>query len=204
MDAKMNSMKSNMVWELVGLLVRIGCKWIYKKKTNAEGKVETYKARLERKGYTQKECIDYDETFFSVAILKSIHILLSIVATLDYEIWDQKNKTIALSQSSYIGKVPKRFSMTHAKPCVQPPASGFHLSLADYPKAAEEREHMSKVSYASAVGSLMYVLLCTRPDIFFAVEMVSQYQANPGPKYWQVVKHILRPWSHSMEKCKTN
>ena len=64
----------------------IGCKWIYKRKRGADGKVETYKARLVAKGYTQKEGIDYEETFSPVAMLKSIRIVLSIAANLDYEI----------------------------------------------------------------------------------------------------------------------
>ena len=48
---------------------------------------ETFKARLVTKGFTQKKGIDYDETFSPVAMLKSIRILLSITACLDYEIW---------------------------------------------------------------------------------------------------------------------
>ena len=65
----------------------IGCKWIFKRKRCIDGKVETFKARLVEKGYTQKEGVDYEETFSPIAMLKSIHILLSIVACLDYEIW---------------------------------------------------------------------------------------------------------------------
>ena len=49
--------------------------------------METFKARLVAKGYTQKEGVDYEETFSSVAMLNSICILLSIVTCLDYEIW---------------------------------------------------------------------------------------------------------------------
>ena len=51
---------------------------------------------------------------------------------------------------------------------------------------------MRQVPYASAVGSLMYAMLSTRPDICYVVGMVSRYQSNPGPKHWQAVKHILK------------
>ena len=51
---------------------------------------------------------------------------------------------------------------------------------------------MSNCHYASAVGSLMYAMLCTRPDISHAVSVVSRYQSNPGPEHWSAVKHILR------------
>ena len=51
---------------------------------------------------------------------------------------------------------------------------------------------MRQVPYASAVESLMYAMLCTRPDICYSVGIVSQYQSNPGPMHWEVVKHILK------------
>ncbi|XP_052482980.1 secreted RxLR effector protein 161-like [Gossypium raimondii] len=82
--------------------------------------------------------------------------------------------------------------MTDAKLDVQMTTLGFHLSLYDYLKTAEEKEYMSKVPYASTIESLMYVMLCTRLDICFAVGMVSRYQTNPGLRHWQVVKHIFR------------
>ena len=59
--------------------------------------METFKARLVAKGYTQKEGIDYDETFLPIAMLKSICILLSIAAALDYEIWQMDVKTAFLN-----------------------------------------------------------------------------------------------------------
>ena len=51
---------------------------------------------------------------------------------------------------------------------------------------------MRQVLYASTVGSLMYVMFCTRPDICYLVGMVSRYQSNPGPKHWEAIKHILK------------
>ena len=63
------------------------------KKRGADDKVETFNARLVAKGFTQKEGIDYEETFSPVAMLKSIWILLSIVAHFNYEIWQMDVKT---------------------------------------------------------------------------------------------------------------
>nr|GFB77868.1 retrovirus-related Pol polyprotein from transposon TNT 1-94 [Tanacetum cinerariifolium] len=53
-------------------------------------------------------------------------------------------------------------------------------------------ERMSKVSYANTVGSLMYLMVCTRPDIAYAVSIVSRYLANPGKSHWEAVKWILK------------
>ena len=96
MNLEMESMYSNSIWKLVDLpneVRPIGCKWIYKRKRVADGKVETFKARLVAKDYTQQEEVNYEETFSPVAMLKSIRILLSIVACLDYKIYQMDVKT---------------------------------------------------------------------------------------------------------------
>ncbi|KAK8636803.1 hypothetical protein V6N13_064240 [Hibiscus sabdariffa] len=47
------------------------------------------------------------------------------------------------------------------------------------PSTPQERERMSQISYASAIGSIMYAMICTRPDLSHALSMTSRYQANP-------------------------
>ncbi|KAK5773528.1 hypothetical protein PVK06_049834 [Gossypium arboreum] len=59
-------------------------------------------------------------------------------------------------------------------------------------KANNEIEYMSHVPYSSAVGSLMYAMVCSRPDLSYAVSAVSRYMANPGKEHWKVVQWILR------------
>ena len=61
-----------------------------------------------------------------------------------------------------------------------------------YPRIEEMRDKMSNCPYASAIGSLIYAMLCTRPYISHVVSVVSRYQSNPGPEYWTTVKHILK------------
>jgi hypothetical protein len=88
-ESKIQSMHNNQVWNLIDPIdgVRhIGCKWIFKKKTDKDGNIHIYKARLVAKGFKQIHGINYDETFSPVTILKSVRILLAIVAYFDYEI----------------------------------------------------------------------------------------------------------------------
>ena len=69
-------------------------KWIFKKKTDVDGNVTIYEARLVAKSFSQVQGIDYDEIFSSVAMLKSVGIMLALAVFFDYEIWqmDVKNK----------------------------------------------------------------------------------------------------------------
>ena len=64
----------------------IGCKWIFKNKRDSKGNVERYKARLVAKDYTQKEGIDYKETFSSVSTKDSFRIIMALVAHYDLEL----------------------------------------------------------------------------------------------------------------------
>ena len=82
--------------------------------------------------------------------------------------------------------------MQNSKKGLVPFRHGVLLSNDQRPKTLEEENMMRQIPYASAVGSLMYAMLCTRLDICYSVGMVSRYQSNPGPKHWQAVKYILK------------
>ncbi|KAJ9544308.1 hypothetical protein OSB04_024015 [Centaurea solstitialis] len=326
MKAEMKSMYDNQVWELTDLPQHcraVGRKWVFKKKTDMDRNVHTFKARLVVKGFTQTHGIDYDETFSPVAMLKSIRILMAISAYFNYEIWqmdvktaflngkltedvymqqpegfvDSKNpnkvckllksiyglkqtsrswnlhfderikefgfaksefepcvytkfsgsivtflvlyvddilliendvptlqsvkawlskcfqmkdlgeaayilgikiyrnrsrRLIGLSQGTYIDKVLKRFRMDESKKGFIPMQHGIVLSKAQCPESSQDKDKMKSIPYASAIGSIMYAMLCTRPDVAYSVSVTSRYQQNPGESHWVAVKNILK------------
>ncbi|KAM1870694.1 hypothetical protein ACFX14_046788 [Malus domestica] len=82
--------------------------------------------------------------------------------------------------------------MEQSKKGFLPVRHGIHLSKSMEPKTPEEIRQMSTVPYASAIGSLMYAMICTRPDIAYAVSITSRYQSNPGSEHWAAVKTVLK------------
>ena len=62
----------------------------------------------------------------------------------------------------------------------------------DCPMSKEGKAKMENFSYPFTIGSLMYAMICTRPDIAYAVGVVSRYMSNPGKKHWEAVKGIMR------------
>src|SRR3954462_15158561 len=87
MKSEIGSMYDNQVWTLVDLpdgRKAVENKWIFKKKTDADGNITIYKPRLVTKGFRKIQGVDYNETFSPVANLKFVRILLAIAAFLDY------------------------------------------------------------------------------------------------------------------------
>ena len=91
--------------------------------------------------------------------------------------------------------------MNEAKPISTPLGSHFKLSKEQSSKTEEERDHMSKVPYASAIGSSMYAMVCTRPNIAHVMRVVSRFMSRSRKQHWEVVKWILRYLKGSSDTC---
>ncbi|KAK8948501.1 hypothetical protein KSP39_PZI005632 [Platanthera zijinensis] len=323
---EMKSMHDNDVWDLVELpegKKPIGCKWIFKTKRNSKGNVERYKSRLVAKGFTQREGIDYKETFSPVSLKDSFRVIMALVAQYDLELHQMDVKTaflngniqekiymmqpqgfelkgsehlvcrlkksiyglkqasrqwyrkfdqvisafgfkenvvdqciyhkvkagrfiflvlyvddillassdmgllqetkaflsknfemkdlgeasfvmgiqihrdrsrgiLGLSQKAYIDKVLNKYGMKGCSPGETPISKGDKLSLLQCPKNDLQVEQMKDIPYASAVGSLMYAQVCTRPDIAFVVGMLGRFLSNPGIDHWKAAKRVMR------------
>lgn len=103
---------------------------------------------------------------------------------------DRKARTISIDQSDYVKLVLERFSMHESKPVLTPSVGA--LPLNPDPPTQDELDEMAKVPYLSAVGSLQYAAMVTRPDIAQAVSYVAQYSAAPRREHWNAIKRILR------------
>ena len=114
---------------------------------------------------------------------------------------DRKNITLMLSQVDYVEKVLQYFSMENSKVVSTPLPSNLKLTKEMCPKTQEEEDKMSKVPYASAVGSLMYAMVCTRPDIAHVVGVVSRYMSHLRIEHWNAVKWIVRYLRGTSNKC---
>ena len=81
-------------------------------------------------------------------------------------------------------------------------SNGIHLSKSQCPTTTDERDHMSKVSYVSAVGSIMYAMISTRPDVSYSLSVTSRYQSDPVESHWTAVKNILKYLRRTKNACR--
>ncbi|GJY71218.1 retrotransposon protein, putative, ty1-copia subclass [Tanacetum coccineum] len=215
MNAEMQSMIDNMVWVLVDLppnCKTVRSKWIFKKKTDMDGNVHIYKARLVAKA----AFYDYeiwqmdvktaflngylDEDIYMVQNLKnylgkcfSMKDLGEAAFILGIKIYrDRSKRLIGLSQNAYMDKILKRYKMDNSKRGTIPMQERLDLNKSQGAQTPKEVNRMKNVPYASAVGSIMYAVRCTRPDVAFAQNLTSRFQQNPGELHWTAVKNILK------------
>ena len=105
---------------------------------------------------------------------------------------DTSRRLIGLSQSTYLDKVLKKLKMDQSKKGLLPMLQGVKLSQTQSPTSAKDREKMEVSAYDSAICSIMYAMLCTRPDVCLAISLAGRYQTNPGVDHWTAVKNILK------------
>ena len=100
-------------------------------------------------------------------------------------------KILVMCQEAYIKRVLERFRIHYSKLIDTSVEKGLTLTLDQCPETYQEKEKIKYVPYANVVGSFMYAMLCTWPDIYFVVGLVSCYQSNLGPTHWKAVKRIM-------------
>jgi hypothetical protein len=105
---------------------------------------------------------------------------------------DRTLKLLYLDQEKYIENILREFKMDKCKPLNTPVSKGQHLSKTMRPRNQIEIFEMETIPDAQVVGSLMYAMTSTRPNICHAIGLVSRYQSNSRKEHWQVVKRIFR------------
>lgn len=94
--------------------------------------------------------------------------------------------------AAYFDKIVSKFHTENAKTVKTPFAQHFRLSSAQSPIDKHELDDMKSVPYASLVGSLMYGMVCSRPDVAHSMSIVGRYMENPGRSHWEACKWIVR------------
>src|SRR6266536_705368 len=105
---------------------------------------------------------------------------------------DRLRCLIGLSQSTYLDKVLKKFKMDRSNKGSLPVLQGVKLSKTQSPTTAEDRERMKVISYASAIGSIKYAMLCTRLVVCLAMSLARGYNSDPRVDHKTAVKIIIR------------
>ena len=102
---------------------------------------------------------------------------------------DRVKRRVSLTQKAYSQKMLQKFLIgDEIKSVSSPLALHFKLSAKMSLKTIDDREYMFHVSYASAVGSLMYAIMCTRSDLSQAMFMISRYMHDFSKGHWEAVR----------------
>jgi hypothetical protein len=105
---------------------------------------------------------------------------------------DRANKKLCLNHRKYVEIILQRFNVQESKSVKVPISVGIKLFVNQCPKTQEEEEDMYYVPYASAIGSLMYEMVCTRMDIAHAMGFLIRYMSKPLKEHWTIVNRVFR------------
>ena len=111
-----------------------------------------------------------------------LNYLLGMVITRD-----RTKRVLTIDQNLYLRNVLQRFGMEDCKPVATPLDSGAKFSV-----LAEGEKSVDITEYQSAIGSLTYASIATRPDLAAAVGILSRFMSNPSQEHWSGVKRIFR------------
>ena len=105
---------------------------------------------------------------------------------------DRIHRILTLSQHQYLDRILNCHGMRDARPCFTTVVPHTHRHwVATKQTSISETTDISMEEYQSAVGSLMYAILGTQPDVAYAVGLVSQFNDAPKPEHWIAVKRIF-------------
>ena len=124
---------------------------------------------------------------FDLVDLGEVTWLLGVAVTRDRDA-----RTISLCQAAYIESIAARLKLEDAYPVTTPLDPYALLSKAMCPTSDEEIMRMKKIPYLTAIGSIMYAAIATRPDVAFAVQHLSQFNSNPGLAHWTAAQRVMR------------
>ena len=105
---------------------------------------------------------------------------------------DRDARTITLSQEPFVEAILAKYNFSDAKPISVPMDPSVQYSRDQCPTTAAQTAEMKRVPFRSALGSLMYLAVGTRPDIAFVVSTLAQFADNPGWAHWEGIKRIYR------------
>lgn len=100
--------------------------------------------------------------------------------------------SLKLHQLPYLQKLTTKYGMADSKGVSMPLANHFILSKAQCPKTESDLLKMENVPYSNVIGSIMYVMISTRPDLSYSISLLSKFMSNPGYEHWNALKWLLR------------
>ncbi|KAK4389999.1 Retrovirus-related Pol polyprotein from transposon RE2 [Sesamum angolense] len=195
MDDEMSALISRGTWELVEVTPDtdvVACRWVFTLKFRADGTLDRYKARLVAKGFAQTYGVDYFETFSPVARLNSIRVLFSLAVNLNWTMYqmDIKNAFLYgdLNETVYMEQPPGYVAQgrsTYGMVVLAVYVDDILITGSDLVGIEEAKTYLHKHFVTKDLGR-------PRPDISFAVGLVSQFMDKPRSVHWEAALRILK------------